>query len=308
MGAGWVAGTVRARALLERRLGSAAVAGLAVLPTPDAAAARLGDSSYQRFLPAGADPGQAERAVDDAVLWNLRVLAGWLPRRGLAAIQALASDYEIRNIADKLRVLAGEPAGTPYRLGALAAAWRSAAAARSTAELRAAVSASPWGDPGTEEPGDFVVFLRLSAASRLAAVHDDARPWGAAAAALAVARRRFLAGAPLSATAQAKAGPLLGSPALHAEDWPGFTAALPRRDVGWVLEGIEDPRQLWRAEELWWSRLEQDAADLVHTSGFGPEPALGCAALLLADARAVRAALASAARGGRSAGGDHAHP
>ncbi len=299
MTAGWVAGTVRARALLDRRMGEGATRELAGQPTLDAAVATLAGTAYRRFLRESTGPVQVEHAVDETVLWNLRVLAGWLPRSGAAALRVLVADFEIRNIVDRLRALAGEPVPEPYRLGALATAWRSASSSTSIADLRRALAASPWGECAADNPADLVAVLRLSGASRLAALHASTRPWGAAAAALVVGRQHFLAGRPPTAGAVARARPLLGAAALGAEDWNAYAARLPRATAGWVLEGIAEPRRLWLAEERWWTRVERDADALAHSSGFDMGPSLGCAVLLLADARAVRRALSAAARGGR---------
>ena len=69
------------------------------------------------------------------------------------------------------------------------------------------------------------------------------------------------------------------------------------------MAGIDGPRQLWLAEAGWWTQVTQDAEAMVHTARFNAELVLGCAALLLSDAHAVRAALERAARGGGISGG-----
>ena len=301
MSAAWVAATVRARALLDRRVGPGAAARLAAQPSLTAALGELADTSYRRFLAQDAGPADAERAVNKAVVWNLRVLGGWVPSSGVGVLRVLVADLEISNLADRLRAFAGDEVPAPYRLGALATAWDRAATTTSAAALRAALAASAWGDPGTDDPSGLTEYLRLSAASRLAAIHPDSRSWGAAAAALTIARQRFLLGRATRASATARARPLLGSRAVESTDWDSFTAALPKVTAGWALTGLSGPQELWRAEQRWWSRVESDAADLARSPRFQLEPVLGCAALLLADARAVRGALASAHRGGRLA-------
>ncbi|MBR7825604.1 V-type ATPase subunit [Actinospica sp. MGRD01-02] len=303
MSAGWVAATVRARALLERRIGSAATGNLAAAPTFHAATVTLAGTAYRRFLPEEPNAAQAERAVDEAVLWNLRVLAGWLPRSGAAAVGVLVADYEIRNIADRLRALAGAPVPAPYRLGSLSTAWREAAAADSVGGLRRALGASAWGDPGVDDAAELVCDLRLRAAQRLADLHEACRPLGVAACALGYARQRFLIGRRLAPKSRKRARTLLGERAAGAESWQEFAAHVPKATAGWVLEGIEEPRQLWRAEERWWSRAEQDAGALARASRFDLACPLGCALLLLVDARAVRGAVNRAARGADGGGG-----
>ncbi|HEU5426648.1 MAG TPA: hypothetical protein VFU74_07240 [Actinocrinis sp.] len=303
MSVGWVAGTVRARSLLSRRIGDAGARALAAEPTLEAATRRLAATTYRRFLPGDATLEQAQRAVGDTVLWNLRVLAGWVPNPGLAMLRVLVAEFEVCNLVDHLRALSGEPAPEPYRLGALTDTWNRAAATRSPAELRQVLAASPWGDPGADTPAALVTGLRLSAAGRLAELHQVTQRWGAAAAALLIARQRFLVGRAPDAASAARARSLLGERALGATDWRGYTAALPRRTAGWVLAGIDGPRQLWLAEAGWWTQVTQDAEAMVHTARFNAELVLGCAALLLSDAHAVRAALERAARGGGISGG-----
>ncbi|HZP51329.1 hypothetical protein [Actinocrinis sp.] len=301
MSAAWVAATVRAKALLDRRVGPGAAARLAAQPSLTAALEELADTSYRRFLSPDASPADAERAVNKGVVWNLRVLGGWVPGSGVGVLRVLVADLEIGNLADRLRGIAGAEVPAPYRLGALATCWDRAAAATSAAALRAVLAASAWGDPGTDDPSGLTEYLRLSAASRLAAIHPDSRSWGAAAAALTIARQRFLLGRPTGAPGAARARPLLGARAVESADWDSFTAALPKVTAGWALAGLDGPQELWRGEQRWWSRVESDAADLARSPRFQLEPVLGCAALLLADAHAVRGALASAHRGGRLA-------
>ena len=301
MSAAWVAATVRARALLDRRAGPGAAARLAAQPNLAAALGELAETSYRRFLTQDASPAGAERAVNKAVVWNLRVLGGWVPRSGVGVLRALVADLEISNLADRLRAFTGAEVPAPYPLGALATCWDRAATATSAAALRAALAASAWGDPGTDDPSGLTGYLRLSAASRLAAIHSDSRPWGAAAAALTIARQRFLLGRAAGASGAARARPLLGARAVESVDWASFTAALPKATAGWALAGLDGPQELWRGEQRWWSRVESDAVDLARSPRFQLEPVLGCAVLLLADAHAVRGALASAHRGGRSA-------
>ena len=83
------------------------------------------------------------------------------------------------------------------RLGALATAWPRLAGTTSPAELRAALAASAWGDPGGSTPRDIQLGLRLSWAVRLAAV-APAVPWAAGAVALLAAGSRFATGQPFA--------------------------------------------------------------------------------------------------------------
>ena len=69
-------------------------------------------------------------------------------------------------------------------------------------------------------------------------------------------------------------------------------------DCRWVLAGVRDPVDLWRAEAGWWRRVEDDAFGLRRRAAFGRATVVGAAALLAVDAWRVRAALEVAARGG----------
>ena len=62
--------------------------------------------------------GQAQHAVRAALLWQLRVLAGWQPRAGAELVRGLAAWYEIANVEEQLRSFANEPAEPAYELGA----------------------------------------------------------------------------------------------------------------------------------------------------------------------------------------------
>ena len=304
MSAAWVAATVRAKSLLDRRVGPVVAARLAARPNLPSALDELADTAYRSFLTQTPDPLGAERAVNEAVVWNLRVLGGWMPGSGVAMLRVLVADLEIRDIADRLRAISGHEVPAPYGLGALATCRYAAVESTSISAMRAALAASAWGDPGTADPSCLIEYLRLSAASRLAAVHPDSESWGAAAAALAIARQRFLLGHAPRPAAVARVRPLLGVRALDAPDWDAFTSALPQSTAGWILSGLTDPQQLWMGEQRWWTRVESDAATLARPARFDLGPALGCAALLLADAHRVRAALSAAYRGGRTSGGD----
>jgi hypothetical protein len=69
-------------------------------------------------------------------------------------------------------------------------------------------------------------------------------------------------------------------------------------DAAWVLEGIDEPTNLWLAEAAWWRRVEEDGFALLRSTGHGPRPLLGAIAVLAADAWRVCAALELSDRGG----------
>lgn len=93
------------------------------------------------------------RGVAAMTLWNLRVLAGWLPAEGAELIHVLAAWFEIVNIDEHLRSFTADPADTgapPFRLGSLATAWPRLSRTTSPAELRTVLAASAWSDPGRQ--------------------------------------------------------------------------------------------------------------------------------------------------------------
>jgi hypothetical protein len=297
MSAGWVAGTVRSRSLLTRRIGAAEARRMAAGPELNTALGLLAATSYGRDLRRGSSLADAERAVSSALLWNLRVLAGWQPPAGVTLLRAFAADFEIANTEDHLRYLAGSPVAAPFRLGALATVWPRVAAATTAAGVRAVLTASAWGDPGAETAAAIVTGMRLAGLERLSRIHEAAAHWAAGSAALLVAREVHVAGRPLSAPLARRAATLLGPQAVRASSWADFvrTLAPPAR---WAVVDVAAPDDLWRAEARRWTRLGDDGFGLIRRSGFDAGPLLGTAAVLTADAWRVRAALECAVRGG----------
>jgi hypothetical protein len=297
MSAGWVAGSVRAQAMARRRLGTAAARTLAAAGSlPDAVEA-LARSPYGTRLGLDAPTLAATtRAVADTLLWNLRVLAGWVPAAGAETLRMLAGWFEVANVDEHLRALAGEPAEPPFRLGTLATVWPRLHATGSPDEVRAVLASSPWRDPGGSTPRDIQLGMRLAWAERVAARVESARTWAYGASALLVARERIARDRPLPAGAAAAAARLLGAEALRAASLGELTTAAPAR-ARWALAGVAGTADLWSAEARWWRRLRADGAVLVAGGGFGPGRVVGAAALLTADAWLVRGALEVAARG-----------
>ncbi len=310
MTAGWVAGSVRARALTRRRLGRAGCRELAGLPSLDAAVTRLASTSYGHDVRAGQSLAVAEHAVGETLLWHLRVLAGWLPPGGAGMLRVLAAGFEIANTDEHLRQLSGREGTaygvvTPYRLGTLSTAWPRLASTTSMSEVRAVLRASPWGDPGDSSERAVRQAMRLSWAGRVAATAPTARTWASAAAVLLVARALPATSQRLPADLARAATSLLGRDAMAARTLDELAGSLPR-SLRWVLADQAvggaggDPDELWRAEGHWWRRVEADGFALVRSAGLGPDVQVGVAAVLAADAWRVRAALELAVRGGTS--------
>jgi hypothetical protein len=293
----WVAGTVRARAFGRRRLGRAGARALAAEPTLADAVAVLASTPYAHDVEVGAGLAEAQHQVAASLLWNVRVLAGWLPREGADALRALAGWFEIANVDELLRSLAGAPAEPAYRLGTLATAWPQLAPVTTRSELRTRLAQSAWGDPGGESPWDVQLAMRLSWADRVAVAAPPAALWAGGGAALLVARETFGRGRRLPEPLRTLAGRLVGADAAAAGALADLAAAL-RPDARWALAGVVDSSDLWAAETRFWHRVEDDAFRLARTWRFDLGPVVGAVALMAVDAWRVRAALEVAARGG----------
>lgn len=316
MTAGWVAASVRARALARRRVGSEAARGIARAPSLHDAIETLADGPYGRDIRdirnirdtgdtgdtgdirPGQSPAEAQHAVAATLLWHLRVLAGWLPRGGTAMLRTLAGWFEIANTDELLAGLMGGVQGRTFSLGALAAAWPRLQAAGSFADLRAALAISAWNDPGGEEPRTIQLGMRASWAARVAALPDPAPSWAAAASALLLAGERFVAGRDVPGFARARIAEIIGAAPVRAVTFDDFASTLPTR-ARWVIPPGTEPADLWQAEARWWARLERDGFGLLASSTFDSGPLLGTSAVLATDAWRLRAALEMAARGGQ---------
>ena len=123
MSTSWVASVVRARALAERRLGEGGARALAARGGLADAVSTLLDTPYRHDVRSGMTLAEAQHATGDSLLWNMRVLAGWLPRGGADVIRMLAAGFEVANIDEHLAQLHAGPADPPYELGTLETAW-----------------------------------------------------------------------------------------------------------------------------------------------------------------------------------------
>ncbi|MGW3472145.1 hypothetical protein ACWDKQ_27600 [Saccharopolyspora sp. NPDC000995] len=298
MSPGWSAGGVRARSLLNRRLGVGGARDLAACSSLSEALHVLAGSSYRQEVRPGQSLEDAERAVAATVLWHLRVLAGWQPREGAELVRTLAGWFEVTNVVEQTQARGRGPVPRPYRLGALAISWPRLATAETQDELRRSLAASPWGDPGGRTALAVAVGMQLAWAVRVAGRVPQAQTWAAGGAALLVAREQFLGERRLAEPAARRAAALLGADTLEATSLNDFRAQLPG-EARWVLSGVEEPGELWRAETTWWARVDSHARRLLRSWRFGPDAVLGCVALLGVDARRVRTALELSARGGR---------
>ena len=297
MRASWIAGTVRSRALAERRLGPARTREIATSASLDLAVRQLVGSPYGHDLRVGQRLPEAQEACLATALWHLRVMAGWLPRSGAELARILAGYWEVANVALLLGSMQGGDPGTPFALGTLDTVWDRARSARTLDQVRAALARSGWGDPEVTDGAGIVAWMRVRWAERLALSVQGAYEWGAGLLALIVARELFVTGRRPGARAW-PASPL-GSGWQDATTITDLAKRVPQA-ARWALAGVTEPSELWRAEAHWWRRVEADA--LAALARFQPgrrEAFVASVALLLADAWRVRAALEIADRGGR---------
>ena len=274
MSTSWVAASVRARALARRRLGAAGARRIAASDSLDAAVTAVAETPYGHDVSAGDSIEQAQHGVAASVLWNIRVLGGWVPRSGVPALRALAAAFEVANIDDHYRFLQGEPAGPTFRLGAFATAWPRIVTTTSVSDLRATLRTSTWGDPGSDTGRTVHLYLRLTWATRVASAVELTAPWMRTATELMLTRETLLGHAPIPPAVAGAAEPLVGA--------------------GWS-PAESDPTRLWRDEAAFWHDVERDAFAALRGSAFDMRPTMAALALLAVDAWRVRAALEVAA-------------
>ncbi|HEX7659227.1 MAG TPA: hypothetical protein VF444_07080 [Pseudonocardiaceae bacterium] len=297
MTASWVAGDIRARTMLEGRVGVTGARELAGSGTLAEALDRLVDGLYGREIRVGQSLAEAERAVSTALLWRLRVLAGWQPPSGARVMRRFVGWFELSNVEDRVRSMAGQLVPAPYRMGALGTAWRRLSTTGSVAELRRTLAASTWGDPGDDTPEAIGISMRLTWANRIAEGISDAADWARAGLALLVARERFLAGRELTEPARRTAVGVLGAGPMRANSLTQYSGQLPA-ELRWALADVSTPEELWAAENKWWTRVERDATYMLDHSRYEAAVLVAAVGLLAVDAWRVRAGLELAAQGG----------
>jgi hypothetical protein len=288
--------------MAQRRLGAGTARALAGAPNLAHAVSTLHAGPYGRDVRAGMDLAQAQHAVSAAVLWHLRVLAGWLPPRGAHGLRVLAGGFELANVEEHVARLSGEPGGPAYSLGTLETAWSRLSGTTSLAGLADVLATTPWRVPDPQGRRELVVGLRLAWAESVVAGVPAAAPWARAAVALMLLRETALEREALSPPVVRRASSLLG-PAFvdglrrEPADVSALRPVLPR-DSRWALDGLESTDELWRAEARWWRRIEHDGFAMLRRSSFDQRPVVGAVAVLATDAWRVRAALEVAARSG----------
>lgn len=103
-------------------------------------------------LDADANRETVLRTAITATIWQLRVLAGWLPVGASGLARLFAAPMEITNIEAHLANLNGANQRGAISLGSLAVAWPRVARTTSPEQVRAALARSAWGDPTSADP------------------------------------------------------------------------------------------------------------------------------------------------------------
>src|SRR5512142_934754 len=106
--------------MARRRLGPGAARRLAASGSLRDAQRALGTSVYARRVRPGQSLAETQHSVASSLLWDLRVLAVWLPRDGVRLLRAVAAWFEMANVDELVQSLAGRPAEAEFQLGALA--------------------------------------------------------------------------------------------------------------------------------------------------------------------------------------------
>lgn len=293
---GWTAGVTRGRLLLGRMIGAEQARNVASRHSLAEAVRALEGSAYGERVRGDVGLVAAERGVAETLLWHLRILAGWLPGAGAHLVRVLAAWFELANVDARLAALAGdgrEPA--PFVLGGLATAWNRIEPAGTVEQIADVLAGSAWGDPGGRSPAGLALGLRVAWARRAQEAAPRAAEWVAGAGAL-LAARELLVTSNREHAEQLRRLPGVGADAVAAASLDELRRTLPEQ-AAWALAGVSDPRELWRAELGWWTRVEADARALLRT--WSDEAViLAAVALLAVDARRTARSLDAAALGG----------
>jgi hypothetical protein len=274
MSAGWIAGDVRARGLAAAEAIDVA-SSVAETPGLEPAVAVLGQTRWIRDTGSATSVETAERAVFETLIWQLRVLAGWLPSEGVEVVRSCVAWFEIRNIEDRLAYFAGASAAPPYELGRLGLISKSLGGTSNAEDIRRLMVASAWGDPGGEDAYAIRMWLRHRWHRRARDASPELRIWADAAAWLFALRERF--------AGRAGADLIASKPPSLPSAWR------------WVTAATWSPGDMWRAEERWWAQVRQEGLQLLHERVGGRGPALGAITTLAASARRIATALEIAA-------------
>ena len=295
MTVGWVAASTRGRALTRRTVGPAGAQSLATADSWTDARARLATTSYGSELSPNADRTTARRVAAAATVWQLRVLAGWLPPTSRSLARTFAAPMEIANIDAHLARLGGAEPAEPIPLGSLGVAWPRTATTSSIEQARNVLARSPWGDPGGINRAEIVLGLRVAWARRLVRQAPIATEWALGAAALLIARERFAFDREFPETTSRELDRLLGARWRTASNPSELAGRIPK-SAAWALEDLSDPADLWLSELAIARRVDYDARRVAGSARFGRNMVAAVMALLLVDLWRITAAIEVAGR------------
>jgi hypothetical protein len=289
---------MRGRALLRGATGLTRAREIAGATSWQAARDLLDDAVTGPPLPADADRSRARAAAATATIWQLRVLAGWVPPVSSGVVRVAAGPVEIADIEGHVAALAGpdRPPRPSVALGSLATAWPRVAASASADAVRDVLRRSVWGDPGGTDPITLALGLRVAWVRRVRLAVPEARPWALGALAVLVAREHLAFDRRLASTTARDVDRALGHRWSGATTVPELAGRLPPA-ARWPLVDVAEPDELWRAERTVLHRVVAEAGERAARGRGDRGTVAAILALLLIDLWRVRAAIDLAGRG-----------
>jgi hypothetical protein len=308
MTAGWVAASNRGRALLRRTVGADGARVIATASDWPGGRSVLSSTAYGTELPPDADRRTARSVATAATIWQLRVLAGWLPPSSSGLARTFAAPIEIGNIERHLTLLelgrdraetSGHERRRPVSLGSLGTAWPRIERARSVAEVRDVLARSAWSDPGGDDRAEVVLGLRVAWGRRLVRQAPITAGWVEGAAAVLIARERFVFGRTIPDVPARTLDDLLGTRWRRATSPADLADALPS-SASWPLAVPEGSpptvESLWMSETAVIDRVASDAHKAAEAGRNNRATVAAVMVLLLIDLWRVNAAIESAGR------------
>jgi hypothetical protein len=227
--------------------------------------------------------GAAQHAVQSALLWHLRILAGWESPVRSGPVRLLAAGFEINNVVTHLASLTsqGTSLSAPpayFTLGSFATVWDAVRLEVSPEAVRGVLARSAWGDPASVNPARVLLGMRLAWARRVTVEVPEAAGWARQAVSVLWSRLtedRLDAG--LGSSTHRDLERVLGARA--------YAAGPP----------IPPPR-LWAAEAEWWNEVDEESRSMAAVGDAGTACTVGMVGLLAADAWRTGAALGLAGR------------